>query len=64
MGSSGLTSPFGDRQWMPLPNKNKLLCKLDEFGKVFGPLFLIRLLVKMEKTGVSLGTLITITCGC
>lgn len=49
VGSSGLTSPFGDRQQMPLSNKNKLLYKLYEFGKVFNPLFLIRLLVKNGK---------------
>lgn len=34
---------------MPLSSKNKLLYKLDEFGKVFNPLFLIRLLVKNGK---------------
>lgn len=64
MGSNGLTSPLGDRQQMPLLNKNKLLYKVYRFGNVFGPLFLIRLLVEMEKTGVYLGTLIAVDCGC
>lgn len=51
---SVLTAPPGDRQQKPLLNRNKLLYKVYEFGNVFDPYSLTRLLIEVEKTNFNL----------